>query len=383
MTSMIFMTEPTAKREGASKETAMLVDVVAVEHGNFQPVIVANGTVRAVEDVMLSPLVGGQIIRRSPSFIPGGYVEKDEILLQIDPSDYRNALELQKSEFLQTQTELNIEMGRQQVAQQDLELIGGDSLSTNEKSLVLRQPQLNAVKATVEASRASVDQAELNLRRTTIRAPFDAHVLSQNVTTGSQVSPGDNLGRLVGTDYYWVVVAIPVAKLQWISFPGREKEKGSLVKLMNRTAWTDNTHREGHVFGEVGALDAQTRLAQVLVRVADPLVHTSADTQMPKLMIGSFVDAYIQAKEITDVVRLHRDYVRSNQTVWVMEEGKLSIRKVQIILSDSEYTYIREGLSDQDLVVTTNLSTVAEGLGLRRDTSSQPVGKQDSIQDQE
>lgn len=310
-------------------------------------------------------------------------MEKNEILLQIDPSDYKNTLELRKSEFLQTQTNLNIEMGRQQVAQQDLELIGGDSLSSNEKSLVLREPQLDAVKATVKATRASVDQAELNLRRTTIRAPFDAHVLSQNVTKGSQVSPGDNLGRLVGTDYYWVVAAIPVAKLQWISFPGKGKEQGSMVKLVNRSAWPHDVYREGYVFGEVGALDAQTRLAQVLVRVEDPLVHKTTDTDMPKLMIGSFVDAHIQAKEITDVVRLHRDYVRSNQTVWVMEEGKLAIREVQIILSDSEYAYIKEGLSDQDLVVTTNLSTVAEGLGLRRDTASNTEGGTDNSEVQE
>ncbi len=374
VTTMIFFTEPTAKREGATRETAMLVDVVEVEQGDFQPVFSATGTVQPVEDVMLSPLVGGQIVRRSPAFTPGGFVKKNEILLQIDPSDYRNTLELRKSELQQSQTNLNMEMGRQQVAEQDLALIGGDSLSDAEKSLVLRRPQLDAVKSTVKAGQASVAQAELNLDRTTLRSPFDAHILSQNVTVGSQVSPGDNLGRLVGTEHYWVVVNVAVDKLKWLSFPGTEKEKGSLVKIMSSTAWGDNAYREGYLHRQVGALDDQTRLARVLVRVADPLANEKGKEELPRLMIGAFVDAQMRGDKLEDVVRLPRDYLRSNQTVWVMEDGKLSIREVNIVLNDSKYTYINKGLSDQDLVVTTNLSTVTEGIGLRTQATDSATG---------
>lgn len=74
---LIFNTEPTAQSENATWESAMLVDVVEVESGNFIPVIEATGTVEPVEDVTLSPLVGGQIIRRSPEFAPGGFVKKE------------------------------------------------------------------------------------------------------------------------------------------------------------------------------------------------------------------------------------------------------------------------------------------------------------------
>lgn len=365
ITSVIFITEPEAKSEGATKETAMLVDVIKVHKGTFKPIISATGTVQPVEDVMISPLVGGQVIKRSSAFIPGGFVKKGELLLQIDPADYRNALELRNSELMSTQTDLNMEMGRQQVAEQDLQLIGLDSLSNEQKSLVLRQPQLRAVEAQVKAAQASVNQAELNLQRTAIRAPFDAHILSQNVTEGSQVSPGDNLGRLVGTQFYWVIVNIPVNQLKWLSFPRNDTEKGSLVKLMSRTAWPEGAYREGYLFREVGALNDQTRLARVLVRVSDPLAHESENSELPKLMIGAFVDAQIQAEEINDVVRIDRDYVRSNNTVWVMQEGKLMIKNVKIELSDSQFAYVFEGLEDGDIVVTTNLSAVAEGLGLR------------------
>lgn len=371
MTILIFSTEPEAQREGATIETAILVDVVTAEKGTFAPTIVATGTVQPVEDVILSPLVPGQIIRRDAAFTPGGFVEKGEILLQIDPSDYQNTLELRKSELLQSETTLATEMGRQQIAEQDLQLINNDSLfgdnplSDNETQLVLRKPQLNAVKATIEAARASKNQAQLNLERTTIRAPFDAHILSQNVTVGSQVAQGDNLGRIVGTDSYWVTATVPISRLQWLKFPESNSEKGSIVHIENSSAWPKGAHREGYLDRQIGALDAQTRLARVLVRVEDPLATSEGMEGAPKLMIGTFVEVNIEADSIPNVVRLNRDLVRSNQTTWVMKDGLLEIRELDIILNDNAYVYVQSGLEEGDKVVSTNLSTVTNGIELR------------------
>ncbi|MDX1760975.1 MAG: efflux RND transporter periplasmic adaptor subunit [Christiangramia sp.] len=381
VTALIFLTEPTAQSEGATKEMAMLVKVEPAKKGNYVPVLVATGTVEPVEDVMLSPLVGGQVIRRDPAFIPGGFVKKGEVLLQIDPSDYRNTLELRKSELQQAETDMSVEMGRQEVAEQDLELLGIDSLSQDQKSLVLRKPQLNSVEANLKSARASVQQAELNLSRTTIKAPFDAHILSQNVTVGSQVSPGDNLGRLVGTDFYWVNLTVPVNKIKWLHFPDSDEEKGSPVKIMSTSAWGKDEFRQGYLYKQVGALDDQTRLARILVKVTDPLAKNT-EKDKPELMIGSFVEAHMQAEEVTDVVRLNRDHIRSNNTVWVMQEGELQIREVDILLSDSKYAYISDGIEDNDKVVVTNLSTVSNGIKLRtaKDSTSIPENEMNSVE---
>ena len=371
VTFLVFNTEPTANSEGATRKTAMLVEVVKVERGDYEPEINATGTVQPVEDVILSPLVGGQIIDRSPAFTPGGFVEKGTVLLQIDPADYRNALQLRKSDLLEARTNLEMEMGRQEVAEQDLELIGADSLSEQQRSLVLRKPQLNAIKATVEAAEAAVNQEQLNLARTTIRAPFDAHILSQNVTVGSHVTPGDNLGRLVGSEHYWVLLTVPVDKLQWLNFPDNADEKGTIARIRN-TGWPQNVFRMGYLDSQIGALDEQTRLARVLVRVPDPLALTKDDK--PKLMIGGFVEAQLKAREVEDVVRLNRDFLRRNQTVWVMKDGKLEIREVDIVLMDSQYAYVKKGLEDDEQVVTTNLSTVAEGIELRNESNDSISG---------
>ncbi|NJY63410.1 efflux RND transporter periplasmic adaptor subunit [Salinimicrobium sp. CDJ15-81-2] len=379
VTMFIFMTEPTASSEGATKQTAMLVETVPAEKGTFSPKIVVNGNVEPVEDIMLSPLVGGQVLRRSPAFVPGGFVEKGTVLLQIDPADYRNVLELRRSALLQAQTDLDVEMGRQQVAEQDLALVGGDTLSAEQRSLVLRQPQLNAVRANIKAAQAAVSQAELDLARTTIRAPFDAHILSQKVTAGSQVAPGDDLGRLVGTEFYWVSLTVPVGHLRWLSFPASEEEKGSPVEIINTSAWPQGSFRRGYLAKQVGALDGQTRLARVLVEVPDPLARTPENEGKPELMIGAFVEAGIEAEPIENVIRLNRDFVRTNQTVWVNDDGKLVIRKVDILLTDAKYAYITKGLAENEQVVTTNLSAVAEGLGLRTKTEK-PAQDTDSVQ---
>jgi len=369
-TALIFLTEPTAKRSGATKETAMLVEVTEAERGDYQPTIVATGTVRPSRNITLSSRVSGQVIQQYEGFSPGGYVEKGDLLLQIDPADYRNTLELRKSDLQQAEAQLEIEQGRQDVARKGYDLVD-EELGEMKEELVLRQPQLNSVRAQVEAAEAAVSQAQLNLQRTQIRAPFDAHILSRNVNEGSQVNIGDNLAQMVSTDEYWVEVNVPLSNLRWLSFSNEEGVAGSEVKIMDRKAWAEEQYRRGQLYQLIGALENQTRLSRVLVSIPDPLAYEN--DSLPTLIINAFVEAHIQAGELKNVVRLNRDFVREGETVWVMKDKKLQIREVDILFEDARYAYIRDGLEEGEKVVTTNLATVTEGAGLRleSDTSSQ------------
>jgi RND family efflux transporter MFP subunit len=361
---VIFQTEPTAKRGGATKETAMLVDVVTVNRGNYRPTIITTGSVRPSKDIILSPRVSGEVIAVSPNFTPGGYVKKGDVLLRIDPSDYRNTLQLRESDLHQAEADLNIEMGRQNVAQKDFQLLE-EELAGEDKSLILREPQLNAAKSRVEAAQAAVEQAKLDLQRTTIRAPFDAHILNRNANTGSQVSPGENLGRLVGMDVYWVEATVPMSKLRWLDFPESEFEKGSPVKITNRSAWEKDEFREGYLYKLIGALEGNTRLAKVLVAVDDPLLQKTDSKDLQPLIIGAFMEVRIEATEIEDVFRVSRDFIRKDETVWVMKDGKLQIREVEIPFQNADYAFVKSGLNNNEKVVATNLTTVVEGVSLR------------------
>ncbi len=368
ITAVVFMTEPDAQRETATKKTAMLVDVVKVERGSYTPSVVATGTVQAAKDITLSPQVGGEVISISRNFIPGSFVEKGEVLLQINPADYRNTLQLRRSDLELAKSNMSIEMGRQAVAQKDFELVGQEMTEAN-RALVLREPQLESAKASVAAAQAAVDQAELNLKRTVVRAPFDAHIISRSTNIGAQLAPGAEIGRIVGMDEYWVLADVPMDKVNWITFSEDASGVGSEVKIMSKS-WPPGQHRQGRLSRLVGALDAQSRLARVLITVRDPLARKANRDTVPPLMIGAFVESHIAAREIPDVVRLQRDHLRQGATVWVMEDGKLQIRQVDILFQDADYGYIVRGLSAGDQVVTTDLSTVVEGSDLRTEAES-------------
>lgn len=383
ITALIFSTEPTASRAGATQETAMLVDVTEVQQDTYQPTIQVMGTVEAARDINLGSRVSGEIIERSDNFTPGGYVEKGEKLIQVDPADYKNTLQQRKNELSQATADLNIEMGQQRASQKEYQSYG-DTLTEENKALILREPQLDAIQSRVESARTAVRQAELELQRTTIRAPFDAHILSRNVNTGSQVASGDNLGQLVGLDTFWVEATVPLSKLRWLTFPD-DDGPSSEVTIRNRTAWAEGENRKGSLYKLIGSLEGQTRMARVLVAVPDPHGYQADNADLPTLMIGSLVEANIKAKELDEVIRINRDYIRSDETVWVMEDEKLSIREVDIILRDAEYAYIGSGLNDRDQVVTTNLSTVTDGAPLRLEesdtTSSEDSGPDSAEQD--
>ncbi|PRZ00625.1 RND family efflux transporter MFP subunit [Marinilabilia salmonicolor] len=362
---VVFLTEPTAQRESATRETAMLVDVITVERGNYRPVIMTTGTVEPVREISLSPRVSGEIVRRAGVFDPGQSVRAGTLLLKVDDADYQNTYALRKGDLEEARANLTIEKGRQDVARRDFEQ-SQLTLSDERKALVLREPQLKTAEAAVMAAESALDQAALDLQRTSVVAPFDALILERNVDVGSLVSPGQDLGRLVGTENYWVVAAVPQSMLRWLVFSGDGSvENGAEVKIFNSSAWGPEGYRTGVLQKMVGELEESTRLVKVLISVPDPLGITESREYLPELLIGSFVEVEIEGREIEDVVRLSRDYLRNQNTVWVMHDGKLKIRKVDVKLTDAGNAYIKSGLEDGDQVVTTNLATVVEDAPLR------------------
>ena len=354
-------TEPVAEKVNTSRKSSALVDTITVSYDTYSPGLSVLGTVRPAQQINLRPRVGGQVIELSPKFVPGGMVKKGDLLLKIDPADFENDLSIKKSELEKVNASMEIEEARARLAKKELELLQGTIANTN-RGLVLREPQIASMNAEVSAAKAAVDRSKLNLERTTIYAPFDAQVLSRSVNVGSQVSAANDLGQLVGLDEYWVMASVPIRSLRWVEFPEDEKV-GSKVILRNATAWGDEVKREGHVSRLIGALDEQTRLARVLIVVKDPLGRTS---DSPPLLLDSLLDTEIEGKPMEKVVRLVREFVRDEDTVWVRKDAKLEIRKVKIDFRDGNYAYISSGLDEGDEVVTSTLATPAEGIGLKK-----------------
>jgi multidrug efflux pump subunit AcrA (membrane-fusion protein) len=253
------------------------------------------------------------------------------------------------------------------VAKREYELLGKKMTEVN-RDLVLREPQLASARASVLSAQVALDQARLELERTSIEAPFNAQILTRNVNVGSQVEPGIGLARLVGIDEYWVIVTVPVAKLDQVAFP-RNGEKGSPVRIVNRTAWPEGKYRQGRIKRLIGALDEQTRLARVLVSVSDPLALKES-TKGPKMIVGTVVQAEIEGRPLSNVFRINRDHLREEETLWIKKDGKLEIRDAVVVFQDKQYAYLSEGLVNGDQIVTSNLATVAQGVLLRTESEN-------------
>lgn len=361
---LIFETEPTAQRRETTRETAMLVEVSAARSGSYRPTIEVLGQVVPAREVVLRPRISGRVLEHSDAFTPGGTAAAGEVLLRIDPADYRTALQQRRSELEQARANLALEQGRQEVAEQEFALLG-EELAGSDSALVLRQPQLAQARAEVASAEAALRRAQLNLQRTRIAAPFDAQILGREVTEGSQVNVGDPLARLVATDRYWVEASVPLSQLRWLQFDDESDAPGSTVRLRQDSAWPSGQFRQGWLYRLVGELDDQTRLARVLVTVDDPLARTPDNAQAPRLILGAYVSAAIEGRPLDDVVRLERQLVRRNDTVWVMEDGKLSIREADVAFRDRQFAYLRGGVAAGERVVTSDLASVVEGAALR------------------
>jgi multidrug efflux pump subunit AcrA (membrane-fusion protein) len=191
-------------------------------------------------------------------------------------------------------------------------------------------------------------------------------VLSRAVNVGSQVAAGDELARLVGAQTYWVEATLPLSQLRWLEFPPEEGSgEASRVRVRQRGAWAPDSHRTGRLLRLIGEVDGETRMARLLVAVADPLAQEAAHSGKPRLMLGSYVQARIRGRPLSDVVRLDRDLLRRDRTVWVMADGELAIRDVDIAVLDRTHAYIRAGLRPGERVVTSELATVEDGAPLR------------------
>ncbi|MEM9025730.1 MAG: efflux RND transporter periplasmic adaptor subunit [Verrucomicrobiota bacterium] len=357
---LIQATEPEVQRGGATRRSAALVEVVELKRGNFRPTITALGTVEASQRIELRPQVGGEITGFSQEFIPGGFLQEGDLIAEIDPIDYENQLAMRESDLLQAKAALELEKGQQIAAKKEFELLG-EEIDASNQSLILREPQIRTAEAQVSAAQAMRDTAQLDLTRTQIKAPFHAQIIERFINLGSQVSSGTVLATLVGIEEYWVIASVPQGDLQWIDLP-KGKVPGASVHVMKPAVWGDTTFREGEVLRLIGTLDERTRLARILIGVNDPLAR---NTDAPPLLLGTIVENRIRGKELSNVFRIKREYLRGDDQVWIKKDGKLDIRTVRVAYLDEKYAYLEDGLQDGESLVMTNLATISEGINLR------------------
>ncbi len=352
---ILVKTKPEAEKKMRSRMTAV-VRSIAIEKTDTQARISVTGTVEAKRSIQLKAQVVGRIEEVAQEWVEGGRVEKGAILLRLEEADYKTALAQAQRDMALAQTELTLEMGRQDVAKREWELLGGKGSDTD-RDMVLRVPHLKSAKAGAAAATARLEQARLNLTRTQVTAPFNAVITRKSVDVGDQASVQSSLGVLVDTDSYYVRISIPADELNWIVFPS-DSETGSPVKV----TFPDGMVREGSVVRMLSSLTAKGSMAQVIAEIRDPLKKGSA------VLLGSYVGVTIEGKMIEDSYSVLRDHYREGGEVWLLtKDGKLRVVPADPVWSDRRSVVFRADIADGDELITSDLGVVIDGMELRRE----------------
>lgn len=118
---MLVKSKPEAPRR-PQDDRALLVDVQSVTSARHEVTVRANGTVIAAEQIVLAPEINGRVVWTSDQLVPGGRFRRGEPVFRIDPRDYRLAVEAQSAEVQRAQLEVQLEEGRQRVAEREWNL---------------------------------------------------------------------------------------------------------------------------------------------------------------------------------------------------------------------------------------------------------------------
>lgn len=365
----LYSTSPKTKKTRPVRPVP-LVETSEVRPGREKVIIEAFGTVIPAKRITLQSQVEGRIIDQNPELVPGGLIRKAEIIIQIDPADYKLLVSEYSAEVEEAMFELDLEKGKQVIAEREWELMEKEiNTSAAGKSLALREPHLRLVKAKVDKAKSRLAAAELALRRTTILSPFNALVLEEFIDRGQLVSKQTSLATLVGTDQFRVQVSVPVSVLKRISLPGGPGQQGSAAEVIFEPVNGTAVIRQGHVLRIMGDLDPEGRMARLLIVIDDPLNlrgSGQARRREGRILLGSYLKVRINAGFFDDIYSIPRQAMREGDVIWVQDnEDKLQIRPVQIVWRRKDEVLAKIDLKQGDRLILSRLQSPLPGIEVK------------------
>ena len=353
----VSMANSAKKEEKVDVPTPQItVDVMEVLLTEQSVQINTTGVVQPAQSVNIVPQVSGRVSSLADDLQPGRRFEKGDLLVQIERSDYLLMLEQEKSRVRRAELELQIEEKRQESAQTEWKMLGNDGEASE---LASRKPQLEVARLNVEAAEAAMERAKITLRRTSIRAPFNGIIQKEQVDIGQVVGGASQLLTIIGTDEYWVRVAVPTSQLAQIHIPDvSDTESSKALVRSNITTDSGVQEREGTVLRLEAQLDPQSRTAHLLLGIRNPLEGFP-------IMLGSYVDVQITGKTVSEAVRIPASALVDGSAVYLAdEENRLARKDVTLGWMEGAEAIVVDGLSNGDRVIVTSLSLPIYGAPL-------------------
>ncbi|MGB0579995.1 MAG: efflux RND transporter periplasmic adaptor subunit, partial [Limisphaerales bacterium] len=267
---------PVSEPEEKSREAKMVRTIVS-EPKTQRVSLTAHGELIPARQLVMEPEVRGRIVRQHELLIPGGRIKEGVELFAVD--DTLGRLELRGAAAAIKRADADLfEAKRRHDESKRL----ADENITSQTELAARVAEVAIEQAELEQFQAVHDRAEEMLRRYSVKTPFNALVVDEAVEIGQQVAPGFAAATLVGTDEFWVRVAVPVDQLQWIKLP-KDDAHGAEARVFLQTGGKP-IERRGRVIRLLGDLERTGRMARVLVSIQDPLGLRRSDQSAPFLL---------------------------------------------------------------------------------------------------
>ncbi len=352
---------PEKKQE---KNDAPFVEVEPVKLKDATLTVSSQGLVQPKYQTRLLAQVSGVINEVSDKFVRGGVVKKGEILAQIDPFDYEVRLQQSNATLASARAQFILERAQGRVAEAEWEKIA----NTKPSELGLRKPQQEQALAAVKAAQAGVRRASKDLERTRIIAPFNALITTRNISPGTFVNLGTDIGELVNIET--AEVRLPVANddMTFLNDHGI----GAAVTLTAVVSGKPQQWQAAIVRDE-GIVDNQSRMFYLVALITDPYqlaVEDSAAVINHRLPFGTYVTADIQGRSLKSVATVPRHLVKDNR-VPLLADNKLKFAEVDVIRHQGKSSVIRAGLVNGDQLITSSLANPVEGMSLKANAGSE------------
>lgn len=303
-----------------------------------------TGTLRANRESALAADTSGRVI--AVNVERGSRVKKGDVVARIDRRDAALAIAEAETGIASART-------RSALAKLDCEraerLYAGRAIAEAEYQAT--RTRCEEATQLVEAARVRKQQANKAFGDGTIRAPFDAIVAERFVNPGEHVGPDSRVAALVELDTLRLELSVPEHALE-ASKPGSEVR-------FRVAAFRDETFSARVKF--VGA--------SVRPTTRDLLVEAEVDNAELKLRPGMFASAEVSIGSVTlpavPAAAIRSDAAQSTDRIFVVANGVIEERLVQLGPSSDGWVAIRAGLRSGERFVLAPAASIADGQRVR------------------
>jgi len=341
-------TRPDMKSQAAAPQTqAMPVPVADVEKKTIPIYLDYSARTESIRNVALQAKIAGYV--QEQPVTDGADVETSTLLYQIDPRDYRAALDQAKAQLQRDTAALEY---AKLLSQRGNEL--GKTGALAKDTIDQRNSSMKQGEATVASDQAAVQQAENNLAYTEIRAPFAGRVGRNKAPVGTLINgAGTTLNTIVQLDPIYVTFNPSETELAQIQ---QAKTLGSVGVEITLPSESKAGHR-----GELTFIDNSVDPSTGTITARATIQNKDF-----KLLPGQYVRARVLIREQPGTLMVPQVAVGSSQLgkyLYVIgDSSKVEMRQVTLGPIDGEKVAVLEGIQAHDKVITGNLQKIGPGM---------------------